>query len=549
MFTSRKSFLMFYVLFLIWGTVVFSQKKQDSLSFYYNLALNPNKSSDFGEAYDYFIAHKVDCLKNKNTEGAIYDLRLLAIIQNESGFYYDSESSAIEALTLLDKMPDNAYTQEAKLGLYNELGRVSRALKEPDRALMYYNKALEISTQQKNQNRIINNRGFIYLDELQFDNALTEFETAYRISVDINDHREAARNLANIGYVKYKMGQTDALTHMESALEKRIALDDLEGTYASYTHFFEYYDTQGDAQNAELYLNKSLAIANTLNSDAYRFDVLSKYINISTDSLIVAYKVLNDKIRLDNMLTENKYASRKYDYSQKESEAQSNKNLKERWQIAILVVLILVLFSYFLIRMNHKKDNMHQVFQTEIRISKKIHDELANDVSDLMNYVENDLNTSSESKIKLLNSLEDVYVRTRDISTETAGVDFENFAQSLKYLLIQHNKTDVKVIINDINTINWENLSDHKKLAVYRVLQELMVNMKKHSQAHLVSVIFKKNKKKNEIWYADDGKGSLNEYLSANGLKNAESRIKEIGGRLTFETSEGHGFKAFIIFS
>ena len=166
-----------------------------------------------------------------------------------------------------------------------------------------------------------------------------------------------------------------------------------------------------------------------------------------------------------------------------------------------------------------------------------------------MNYVENDLNTSSESKIKLLNSLEDVYVRTRDISTETAGVDFENFAQSLKYLLIQHNKTDVKVIINDINTINWEILSDHKKLAVYRVLQELMVNMKKHSQAHLVSVIFKKNKKKNEIWYADDGKGSLNEYLSANGLKNAESRIKEIGGRLTFETSEGHGFKAFIIFS
>ena len=75
-----------------------------------------------------------------------------------------------------------------------------------------------------------------------------------------------------------------------------------------------------------------------------------------------------------------------------------------------------------------------------------------------------------------------------------------------------------------------------------------MVNMKKHSQAQLVSVMFKKNTT-NEIWYADDGKGCDLDVISLNGLKNAESRMKEIGGRLTFETSEGHGFKAFIIFS
>ena len=203
---------------------------------------------------------------------------------------------------------------------------------------------------------------------------------------------------------------------------------------------------------------------------------------------------------------------------------------------------------YLLVRMQHKKDNIYQVFQTETRISKKIHDELANDVSDLMSYVENELDASVASKLKLLNNLEDVYLRTRDISTETASVDFKDFPNTLKNLLIQHNKPQVRVVTNTINTIPWEKVPEHKKLTIYRVLQELMVNMKKHSQAQLVSVMFKKNKNKYEIWYADDGVGCDLSIISLNGLKNAESRMKEIGGRITFDTSQGHGFKAIITF-
>lgn len=526
-----------------------SQEKQDSIAFYYNLALNPKEPSDFTRSYDYFIAHKAYCLENKNTVGAIYDLRLLAIIQNQSGFYHDSETSAIEAIAMLEKMPDDAYAQEAKIGLYNQLGKVSRALKQPDRALIHYNKALKIATQPSQRNRILNNRGFVYFDQNEFGKALVEFEAAYQISEDINDENELARNLDNMGYAKFKIGQADALSNLERALEKRLALNDAGGAYSSYKHLFEYYHAQEDELNALLNLNKSYIIANTLNSDAYKLDVLSEYMDLNTDTLVTAYKTLNDKIRLDNLLTENKYASRKYDFSQKEIEAQKSKTQKERWQIAIVVVLILSFFSYFLITIKHKKDNVQEVYKTETRISKKIHDELANDVSDLMNYVENELDTSPKSKLKLLNNLENVYLRTRDISTETASIDFYEFDQSLKHLLVQHNKADVKVIINAINTINWKKVPDHKKLAVYRVLQELMVNMKKHSQAQLVSVMFKKNTTTNEIWYADDGKGCDLDVISLNGLKNAESRMKEIGGRLTFETSEGHGFKAFIIFS
>src|SRR5690606_8087034 len=219
--------------------------------------------------------------------------------------------------------------------------------------------------------------------------------------------KEMARNLDNMGYAQFKLGRPDALDNLELALEKRLALNDAGGIYASYDHLFEYYRAQKDEQNALLNLSKSYSIANTLNSDAYKLDVLSAYMDLSTDTLVTAYKELSDKIRLDNLLTENKYASRKYDFSQKELEAQKNKALKERWQIAIVVVINLGVLLYLLVRMQHKKANIYQVYQTETRISKKIHGELANDVSDLMSYVENELDASIASKLKLLNNLED----------------------------------------------------------------------------------------------------------------------------------------------
>ena len=114
---------------------------------------------------------------------------------------------------------------------------------------------------------------------------------------------------------------------------------------------------------------------------------------------------------------------------------------------------------------------------------------------------------------------------------------------------MQHNRKDTKVVINNINTIDWHNVADHKKMVIYRALQELMVNMKKHSKAKVVSIVFKENKKKKEIRYTDDGIGITNKEIKLNGLLNVESRIKGIGGSFNFTTSKGNGFKATLEFN
>lgn len=86
-----------------------------------------------------------------------------------------------------------------------------------------------------------------------------------------------------------------------------------------------------------------------------------------------------------------------------------------------------------------------------------------------------------------------------------------------------------------------------KKIILYRVLQELMINMKKHSHSTFVILSFSEKDNGIEIVYKDNGIG-LGEIESKrkNGLLNVENRIYSIAGKLTFESEKG--VKVIILF-
>ncbi|MFV8374138.1 hypothetical protein [Flavobacterium sp. LB1P62] len=70
------------------------------------------------------------------------------------------------------------------------------------------------------------------------------------------------------------------------------------------------------------------------------------------------------------------------------------------------------------------------------------------------------------------------------------------------------NANAFNIFTNGIDTINWTTIDNHKKITVYRLLQELLVNMKKHSQCSIVKLTFKKNENKLQIDYTDNGVGA-----------------------------------------
>ena len=145
-----------------------------------------------------------------------------------------------------------------------------------------------------------------------------------------------------------------------------------------------------------------------------------------------------------------------------------------------------------------------------------------------------------------MDDLEDIYNRTRDISRELSIIDLdENFEVTLGDLLLSYQNSDTTIITRNISKIDWNAISDIKKTTLYRVLQELMTNMKKHSHAALVAVVFSETNSKLKIDYTDNGQGC--DLKKQNGLLNTENRIETIKGTISFESHKNNGFKATIL--
>jgi len=237
----------------------------------------------------------------------------------------------------------------------------------------------------------------------------------------------------------------------------------------------------------------------------------------------------------------------KYNYVAQERLAKENALEKERQKRLKIVYLsigilgaLLSLGVYFIIRTKHKKDKLQQVYDTESRISKKVHDEVANEVYHVITKIQRE-----NHKDELLDDLEHIYNKTRDISKDNSAINVDdNFTEVLNDLLISYQSDSVNIITKNLSKIDWNVVNTLKKNTLYRVLQELMTNMRKHSKASWVVISFEQNHKNVAITYKDNGIGT--NLQRGNGLTNAENRIRSINGNIIFESEVNKGFNVKI---
>jgi signal transduction histidine kinase len=203
---------------------------------------------------------------------------------------------------------------------------------------------------------------------------------------------------------------------------------------------------------------------------------------------------------------------------------------------------LVLISSYFFYRYQYRKAKIEEVYKTETRISKQVHDEVANDIYKVLASLENNPGIKTE----VLDEMEKIYSKTRTISRENSAIDFdEDFGVQLNDLLLGYKNQQVTVVTRNLSKMNWEGISDIKKTVVYRVLQELMTNMRKHSKASSVALIFSREGSKIQIKYRDNGVGC--ELFKKNGLQNTETRIATVNGTISFDSKKNDGFKATII--
>ncbi|NDI98172.1 tetratricopeptide repeat protein [Flavobacterium sp. LaA7.5] len=521
------------------------QTNNDSLRYYRDKVINPTHKNDLTDAYLFYKKEVQKSLNKKDTLSAVNSLRMLAIIEFNLGFLHESEETSVSGLELLDDLKHTPESREAKKGVYNQLGKIYRDLDNQDKALDYYDKALYFSGKLTDSLTILNNKANIYRDLNQYDKAITELSKVYKRSMEVKDTVLIAMALDNLGFVQSKLAMPEGIINLKKSLDYRLKIGDTKGSYSSLAHLSDYYKEEGDKNSAIAYADRAYEIAEEIKSSSFIEDALSRLLELSDDKMVVSYIKLNDSIKKAKNEMQNQYASIQYDFTKEKRRADENELLREkekrRAQIYLLLGISTLLLGTLLIlylRARHKREKLLQVYNTEIRISKKIHDEVANDVYHVMSKIQSD-------NYNVLDSLENIYNKTRDISRQNNTIDLkEKFNECLYDMLLSFRNDNTVVITQNFNKVNWDQLSEIKKNTIYRVLQELMVNMKKHSNAAHVALKFYQEGNKLVIDYKDNGKGCT--LKKTGGLLNVENRIKTINGTVTFESEVNNGFKASI---
>jgi signal transduction histidine kinase len=521
-----------------------AQEPIDSTSRYYYKIANPKSPEDLPRGYGYFKKQKEERLAKKDTVGAIYALRMLAMAEFEMGRTYASEKSAIEAIALLDASSNkNRKEANADIGIYNHLGMVYRSIDQPQKAIDAYARALFLASQLKDSIVLLNNMANSYNELKQKDKAIAILKLAYEKSSGQENKIEIARTLDNLGHLQSKAGHPEGLPHMLQALTIRKKTKDNGQLFTSYKHLSEHYRNAGDSVLALRYATLGKETAAKV-STAYKKEALSNYLKLSNNPDIAQYMSISDSIAKATLQQDNKFSSIEYNFSKEKEHTQAAKlaqekqrQLKSIYQLVGICILLLAIALYLILKYRHKKEKVQQLYNTESKISKRVHDEVANDIYKIMVKIQ----TSPDTAENLLDDLETVYNKTRDISKKHSPIDLDADFESVLIDLLKYYQSDsVNVITKNLATIDWSLLDDLKKKTIYRVLQELMTNMHKHSRATLVVITATQSGKKLKLRYTDNGVGSV--LKKGNGLLNTENRIRLVNGTIIFEVDKNEGF-------
>jgi len=184
------------------------------------------------------------------------------------------------------------------------------------------------------------------------------------------------------------------------------------------------------------------------------------------------------------------------------------------------------------------------------RIAKDLHDTIGSNLNVILlniHHLKKDLPPqTTESLSDVVGLLNKTVETTRRISHDLLPPTLENFglATALEEFCEQIQKnTNIKLILEIGEQLD---LPKTTALQLFRIIQELVSNSLKHSEAQQISIrLFLQNSLRH-FQYQDDGKGFDATQISQQkglGMRNLESRFKLLEADWEMETGLGKGFK------
>uniref|UniRef100_UPI003D7F61CC tetratricopeptide repeat-containing sensor histidine kinase n=1 Tax=Pedobacter sp. TaxID=1411316 RepID=UPI003D7F61CC len=512
-----------------------------------------NKANDFYDEVRYdsaFYYYNKVALTSRDSLLVGKSLFNMAITQSVIGDYFGSDESAIMALNYFERTDPTYFAT-----VYNTIAINKTSLKAHRESIVWYKKSLAFY-KDKDSLTCKNNLAVAYFRLKEYDTAKYIYHQLLKEENVQNNPILLARVADNFAFTKWHQNANyKAAPEFLKALKIRKKENDFWGQIASFGHLADYY-SQSKPDSALLYAHQMYQITSKLNSPDDRLEALQKIIRLSEPEIIKryfdVYQKLGDSVQEAHSAAKNQFALIRYETEKHKADnlKLQHENTEKRYQLIIVLVItsLLLIGGLFWYKKRKQKlalEAQHSIRESQLKTSKRVHDVVANGLYRVMTEIENQEHFNKELT---LDRIEDLYEKSRDISYENEKPTLTPFHEKISELLTSFATEGTKILIAGNAPELWEKVNTNTQYEIEHILQELMVNMTKHSGASNVGVRFEQNAHQIYIYYTDNGIGMKENVLKNNGLRNTGNRINTIKGAIIFDYKAETGLKIQISF-
>ena len=202
-------------------------------------------------------------------------------------------------------------------------------------------------------------------------------------------------------------------------------------------------------------------------------------------------------------------------------------------------------------RLMFKQQDM--IEEEKHRLARELHDGICQDLvflkMDLVNSQDKyRKNLGEEYYRHLVNSFEEMIREVRAILNDLKPRVLEELGLETAINKLSENIISENNIKGQVNILGFNDRIDDKlEVAIYRIIQESLSNIVKHSGADEFDISLISEKGNIRLLISDDGKGfeeqnnNINNFQTGFGLKNIKERVENFGGIFNIETTPDEG--------
>jgi two-component system, NarL family, sensor kinase len=338
------------------------------------------------------------------------------------------------------------------------------------------------------------------------------------------------------------------------------------------------YLSKGDDKTALNYTSRSLRLAEQYQLKEQISDASLKLSKLyeREGNTSEAFRYYKNHIAYRDSITNIKTVERladlrtNYEVSQKQVELdRANKEKKNQRTLAISLFIILALtiglfatlYWFYKYKSNEKmRSHEQELLRTQLEIQEQtfrnISQEIHDNIGQVLTLAKLNLNTITNHSVsedinnKLTNSKDLITKAIQDLrdlskSLNTEFISEAGLLKSIEYELELLRRTGSIQIIT-MQEGEYYALPQQKELILFRIFQEVLNNIMKHSQATEIKVILNFQPHHFSLEILDNGDGFNSDEVEQNGqhglgIKNMQNRSKIIGANFTINSQPGKG--------